>query len=177
MHDATNAENKEQKKPAPKDRRATALELKHTACKGTAATLGNKAATVGVLAHAMADAISAANADLTAIATAAKTSVEHEPAACKGTAATLRDKVATIGALAHAGTDAISAAKADLTARVTVAITSGALKPAACKGTTMISQHTRASSNPQNFAARANAAIISGGTQARRLQRHQNDLR
>ena len=33
------------RKPAPKDRKSTALKLKHAACKGTAATLGNKAAT------------------------------------------------------------------------------------------------------------------------------------
>ena len=45
-------------KPAPKDRRSKALELKHAACKGTAATLGNKAATIGALAQAVADAIS-----------------------------------------------------------------------------------------------------------------------
>ena len=73
-------------KPAPKDRRSTALELKHAACKGTAATLGNKAATIGALAQAVADAISATKADLTAVATTARTSRELKPAACKGTA-------------------------------------------------------------------------------------------
>ena len=86
----------------------------------------------------MADAISAANADLTAIAIAARTSGELKPAACKGAAVTLRDKVATIIALAQAVADAISAANADLTAIATATITSGELVPAECKGIAMI---------------------------------------
>ena len=86
----------------------------------------------------MADAIPAANADLTAIAITARTSGELKPAACKGSAVTLRDRVATIIALAQAVADAISAANADLTAIVTAAITSVELVPSECKGTAMI---------------------------------------
>ena len=44
-----------------------------------AATLGNKAATIRALAQAVADAISAANADLTAIASAARTCGNSSP--------------------------------------------------------------------------------------------------
>ena len=88
--------------------------------------------------QAVADVISAANADLTAIAITARTSGELKPAACKGAAVTLRDRVATIIALAQAMADAIFATNADLTAIMTAAITSGELIPAECKGPTMI---------------------------------------